>query len=152
MEYLENSKLVYKDLNFFYQYFLNHEPQAYRNEVNGGFPSKLPLTKTMLDTVNNLIPEDKIEVKSPGFELKPKDVDTSRILREAFYNEMLLMSQLDEFLEKEGLGMFAESHRDVLLDRVGNKGFIFDVVDKAEEISQELVEDTHMGIDWSYEL
>lgn len=112
---------------------LNQNVQGSRN------PDTLPVSRFALDLLDKEIdaPDD---TKLPLNELEAPSTGvtgTRRQLQQAFANEMVLLNQLDEFVQKNNLESVAGEHKDKLLHLVDAKAFDQSFNDAVHELAEE---------------
>lgn len=106
-------------------------------------PDTLPVSRFALDLLDKEIdaPDDE---KLPLNELKAPETGvtgTRRQLQQAFANEMVLLNQLDEFVQKNHLESVAGEHKDKLLHMIDKKAFdqsfndaVYDLAEETKEV------------------
>lgn len=102
-------------------------------------PDTLPVSRFALDLLDKEIdaPDD---TKLPLNELEAPSTGvtgTRRQLQQAFANEMVLLNQLDEFVQKNNLESVAGEHKDKLLHLVDAKAFDQSFNDACHELAEE---------------
>ena len=109
--------------------------------VAGRENTRLPLSRVALELLDEQTPEIEAKPDLTKLESKPSEISgTTKLLRQSFNNEMLLLVQLDNFIKDNGLETIVDSHKDDLIKLVGTHAYDYDFKNSVEKLEHETLD------------
>lgn len=105
---------------------------------NGSFPKRVPLSELAVEVLDEQFKD--VEKKPEFVQEKKQEIPRhQQILQRSFANEMVLMVQLDEYIQKHNLEHTFVKNKDELLHHVGQQAFAFNFKDKVKELKDDMI-------------